>query len=148
MFLYLRAGYWRFSTTMEDESPIVMRWYKNNYPDHQSIVWKDMDVKAKWNNRIHKTECERTDFVASDQTTLASSTSTSTRTSTTEENNLSITETIKDDAVHGETTNLMSLYIGGIIAVLILFLGFVLGFIFIQYPYCKISNWFGSFLER
>eukprot|EP00092_Neocalanus_flemingeri_P030046 GFUD01032621.1.p1 GENE.GFUD01032621.1~~GFUD01032621.1.p1 ORF type:complete len:278 (-),score=53.51 GFUD01032621.1:194-919(-) len=43
--------------------------------------------------------------------------------------------------------NFLPIYVGGSIAVMILFVGFIIGIIIVNYPYCKFSNWLGGFVQ-
>eukprot|EP00092_Neocalanus_flemingeri_P074287 GFUD01091820.1.p1 GENE.GFUD01091820.1~~GFUD01091820.1.p1 ORF type:complete len:152 (-),score=15.07 GFUD01091820.1:542-958(-) len=138
MFLYLMNGYWKFSTTMRvKEGTKAVKSYKNSYPHHHSVVWTDFKVKAVWDSKEYPSKCEITSF----------STNSTTATSITDVKNESNEINNEATQLSNVKANCLPIYIGGSIALLILINGLVLCCIFVQYPYCKISNWFGRFLE-
>eukprot|EP00092_Neocalanus_flemingeri_P083476 GFUD01104783.1.p1 GENE.GFUD01104783.1~~GFUD01104783.1.p1 ORF type:complete len:194 (-),score=16.19 GFUD01104783.1:338-919(-) len=132
MFLYLRAGQWHFFKIMGEWDKEVMKEYRDNYPHLYHHLWRDITVKESWNyNNGYQKECAKSEYVVHEET-FSTPTSTLTSTSTT-------TAEKKESFV--------PIYIGGSIALIILFIGFILCFIFVQYPNSKISDWFGSFLK-
>eukprot|EP00092_Neocalanus_flemingeri_P031365 GFUD01034065.1.p1 GENE.GFUD01034065.1~~GFUD01034065.1.p1 ORF type:complete len:213 (-),score=45.96 GFUD01034065.1:133-771(-) len=63
MFLYLTAGYWRFSEDTSNVNAKVKKYYNYEYPHF--ITWNEITVNQIWHNSSYEEKCANTELEAS-----------------------------------------------------------------------------------